>query len=307
MDALLAAVPLARALLSLADAKRTGVLCVRSGYRRAEVALRDAAVVSLTGVDGELLGDALLRDGALDASLHGAALAQGEPRGPVGQWLVSVGAASREAVDRALTGQLAQRLAVLLRFFRPTLGFDAGLPEALCSSPVAVAVAPSVLDGLLSLTAGMTHGELAQLSGSGSLRLTRAGAQFVAALRLSGRPMDIEPDGRIAQAPDATRAVLRALGLLVEARVGSNSFSLLLRKQREVRRRASAQVLLDLPPHAAPEQARHALRRLAQKLHPDRFATELPALRVVAGEVMGALSRAEETLRAPSAPRHGVG
>lgn len=307
MDALLAAVPLARALLSLAEAKRTGVLCVQSGYRSAEVALRDGAVVSLTGVDGELLGDALLRDGELDALLHGAALAEGEPCGPVGHWLVSVGAASREAVDRALTRQLAQRLAALLRFSRPILRFDAGLHEAMWSSPVAVAVPPCVLDGLLALTAAMTHGELARLSGSGSQRLTLAGTKFVAALRLSGRPMDIDPDVPCAHAPDSVRAVLRALGLLVETRVDSNSFSLLLRKQRQIRRHLSAQVLLDLPPHAAPEQARRALRRLAQKLHPDRFATDLPALRVVAGEVMGALSHAEETLRATSAPRHGVG
>ena len=130
MDALRAAAPLARALLSLADAKRCGVLRVRVGYRHAELVLVDGAVTSIAGVDGELLGDALLREGELDASRHGVALAEAEPDGPVGHWLVAVGAASREAVDRALVAQLERRVAALLRFVGASLHFEECAPIA---------------------------------------------------------------------------------------------------------------------------------------------------------------------------------
>ena len=298
MDALRAAVPLARALLSLADAERSGVLSVQAGSRRAEVEFVRGALVALRGVDGELLGDTLLREGALDAQRHGAALSRAEPEGPVGHWLVAVGAASREAVDRALASQLSRRVALLLRFPDATFRFDERALANDQAAAVAIAVAPCVWDGMLPLAGTLTNDELAQLSGAGGLRLTRAGSQLVAELVPAARLPQLESVLRGQCGSEHARAVLKVVGAAFDARVDTDSFSLLLRKQREIRRHASAEVLLDLPSKTAtPDQARRALRRLAQKLHPDRFSGELPALRAVSADVMRALFRAEETLR----------
>jgi hypothetical protein len=90
------------------------------------------------------------------------------------------------------------------------------------------------------------------------------------------------------------------LGAASEAVLATDSCSLLLRKQREIRRRAGPRALLDLPPHAHAEQARPALRRLASKLHPDRFHAAEPSLRAVSSEVMRALSQAEHELSGSS-------
>jgi len=304
MDRLRAAASLARALLSLADAKRTGILRVHAGQRCAELQLLHGVIVSIQGVDGELLGDALLRDGELDAQVHGAALSAKEPSGPVGHWLVAVGAASREAVDRALLTQLERRLASLLRLAGTSVRFveqDAQIRDVPAAS---IAVAPALWDGLLVLARGLTNDELARLSGLRSLRLTRAGEQWTSALISSRRLTDAAKILREGSPHTHERAVLFALGLAVDARVDPDAFSLLLRKQRQIRRHVSAEALLDLPERAAPEQARRALRRLAHKLHPDRFSTELPALRAVSHEVMRALFRAEESLRMTPVSRH---
>ncbi len=302
MDSLRAAVPLARALLSLGDAERSGVLHVHAGYRRVEVEALRGKLIAVRGIDGEPLGDTLLREGSLDASRHGAALSEAEPEGPVGDWLVAVGAASREAVDRALALQLSLRLGQLLRFPCVTLRFidHAVAAEGAENDVVRVAMAPCVWDGMLSLAGMLTHAELSQLTGSGALRLTRAGSQLVSQLVPMAKLPRLESVLSGDCGSSHARAVLKVLGAAFDARMDSNSFSLLLRKQREIRRQASAATLLDLPPHSAtPDQARRALRRLAQKLHPDRFSAELPALRAVSADVMRALFRAEETLRYP--------
>src|SRR5262249_17847277 len=106
MDALRAAAPLARLLLALADSQRQAAVCVRSGARRARLVIDRGRALSLEGVDGEPLGDALLRMGALDAALHGAALSGKPSEGLVGRWLVQVGAAPESAVRDALCAQL---------------------------------------------------------------------------------------------------------------------------------------------------------------------------------------------------------
>lgn len=72
------------------------------------------------------------------------------------------------------------------------------------------------------------------------------------------------------------------------------SYPLLLRKRRELRRRASAHALLDLPEGAGGRDARLALRKLVRDLHPDRFGAGTPAaLRRASGEIMTALVNAE--------------
>lgn len=306
MDRLRAAASLSRALLSLADAKRTGILRVEAGQRRAELQLLHGAIVSIQGVDGELLGDALLRDGELDARVHGAALSAAEPNGPVGHWLVAVGAASREAVDRALLTQLDRRLSALLRFVGPSVRFIEQAAQVRDVPAASIQVAPALWDGLIELARSLTNAELERLSVPHALRLTRAGEQWASSLVQAGKLGDLAPLLKQASGSVHERAVLCALGLAVDARVDPDAFSLLLRKQRQIRRHVSPEALLDLPERAAPDQARRALRRLAQKLHPDRFSTELPALRAVSHEVMRALFRAEESLRTPPLSRHAA-
>lgn len=100
------------------------------------------------------------------------------------------------------------------------------------------------------------------------------------------------------QAQLRVRAVLRVIGAVAERKTPADSYALLLRKTRELARNESAHVLLDLPDVASASHARRALRVLAQKLHPDRFHAADARLHAVSERVMGALSRAEHTLRA---------
>jgi hypothetical protein len=104
----------------------------------------------------------------------------------------------------------------------------------------------------------------------------------------------------------ALRAVLRALGVAIARPAHEDSYALLLRKRRQLSRNASASALLDLPELASAEHARRALRRLAQKLHPDRFQAGDARLHAVSSEVMGALLHAEFSLRARRGGRGGV-
>jgi len=89
--------------------------------------------------------------------------------------------------------------------------------------------------------------------------------------------------------------MLKRLGAAAPKACGS--YPLLLRKRREMRRRASAHVLLDLPEGAKDGEARKALRKLVRDLHPDRFGEGVPAaLRRASGEIVTALVDAEATL-----------
>ena len=105
MDALHSAAPLARSLLRLALGGASGSVRVRAGQRSARVRLHRGTVADVVGVESHLLGDSLLRAGLLDDDAHQRALKHSPPRGPVGEWLVEVGAASREDVRRALALQ----------------------------------------------------------------------------------------------------------------------------------------------------------------------------------------------------------
>jgi hypothetical protein len=86
--------------------------------------------------------------------------------------------------------------------------------------------------------------------------------------------------------------MLKLLGCAAPKAGGS--YPLLLRKRREVRSRASARVLLDLPEGAGGKDARRALRKLVRDLHPDRFGESAsPALKRASGEIVTALVDAE--------------
>jgi hypothetical protein len=82
------------------------------------------------------------------------------------------------------------------------------------------------------------------------------------------------------------------------------SYSLLLRKRRQVQQRVSAAQLLDIEAGADPRTARQALRRLAGRLHPDALGPSTPiALKEMSTEMMRALACAEDSLRPRTAPR----
>jgi hypothetical protein len=96
-----------------------------------------------------------------------------------------------------------------------------------------------------------------------------------------------------------TRFLLVLKRLRGAAPRGGGSYPLLLRKRRELRRQASARVLLDLPECANDGDARKALRKLVRDLHPDRFGEGVPpALRRASGEIVTALVHAEAAIAA---------
>ncbi|MBT8454454.1 MAG: J domain-containing protein [Deltaproteobacteria bacterium] len=91
--------------------------------------------------------------------------------------------------------------------------------------------------------------------------------------------------------------MLKMLGAASPKSTGS--YPLLLRKRRELRSRASAHALLDLPEGAGGRDARVALRKLVRDLHPDRFGDGAPpALRRASGEITTALVNAEAQIAA---------
>jgi hypothetical protein len=143
----------------------------------------------------------------------------------------------------------------------------------------------------------MPGGQLSALAGDSALKLTSSGRRIVASLE---RSEHVELEAWLSRSPQsslrAPRAVLRVLGAAVDATFDGGACNLLLRKQREIKRRVGPHALLDLPAHARSEHARPALRRLAQKLHPDRFQALEPALRAASQEVMRSLSQAEHEL-----------
>jgi hypothetical protein len=291
--------------LAVAEARRSAVICVRARARVARVHVLRGTLVNVEGVDSEPLGDALLRQGVLDVMRHRAAMQIKPPQGKVGSWLVAVGVAPRSAVQDALEDQLEARIATLLRW--PEAIFDM-LPEApvVREGEVQAELTCAVWNALLKLATELPVGTLAALSGDVPLRLTRSGERLLGALERAGET--VPRVALLSRAPASAqrpgRAALRALGGAMDAAFDGDACSLLLRKQREIRRHVDPRALLDLPPHARPEHVRPALRRLAHKLHPDRFQASDPELQAVSSEVMRALSQAErELLRASSRAR----
>lgn len=320
MDALCAAIPVARGLLKVADTVVPRVWCIAAGSRRARLRTEGGAVVEVHGVDAEPLGDTLLRRGALDAARHFAALEAAqrcarETRAPtamqpVGAWLVSIGAASECAVRAALELQLVARVGALLRWRGAELILGTGTAaaagaqaRAAAAQPAAAAapdvrasvpLVPCLYAGLLGIARELPTDVLTAHAGRGALRTTRLGQRLETRLAASFAPLCKEP------AADwlAERAALRAIGALVDAGAEIDGYSLLLRKRSELRMRATSRRLLDLPDGAPAAQARGAFRRLARKLHPDRFYAGEPGLLALSHEVMRALASAEAELTA---------
>jgi hypothetical protein len=141
--------------------------------------------------------------------------------------------------------------------------------------------------------------------GDAVYHLTEAGAAFCGGAEL--RPEETTvlfwlrrgvPAEELATLPGCGLAGYRFLWMLkllgAASPKGGGSYPLLLRKRRELRKQASAHVLLDLPEGAGGRDARVALRKLVCDLHPDRFGAHAPpALRRASGEIVTALINAE--------------
>ena len=314
VDALPTATTVARSLLALSRAHATGTLSVTECDARARIAVVEGTprAIATTRADGDTLGDRLVRAGVLDQEAHRQALRRAPPAGPVGDWLVETGAASREDVERALRQQLRRRVALVfrwqgaeLRFLRD--GARVGVPHLERPEPAA----DLVLTVMRGIVADVSLSEALRRLPEGPITLTRLGESLLSRATLCPEEAAMVPPLRaradlavvLAAAGRSPRAVRTLFALRLLAAVASTShesraYGLLLRKQRQLRRAVGAGELLDLGVGARPKEARQALRRLARVVHPDRFgADEAPAVKRASEEVMYALVQAERHLR----------
>lgn len=288
---------------------------------RAEVPGRSAAVVlaqgiiravRLEGAASPALGDRLAKRGAFDEAAHDRAMTSGAPSGSIGQWLVAQGVTTGEALAAALSEQLHEQMAELLGWEGATLNFEAGVGRA-AEFGVETSIVPSeaMLAGLRALVRNESPAEIAAALGPKFLRLTRLGEDLLTGAALS--PAELRAVAMLKRGASAS-LVLRSVGDDLEAarlvlglwrvraaavpELGAEGYSTLLRKAREVRRKANPFVLLELPAGARAPEAKRALRRLAQSVHPDRFdATSPPEVHTASREVMMALLDAERRIR----------
>jgi hypothetical protein len=323
MDALRAAASLGRVLLAMGETDRDCDLLVMQRTRCARLSLTRGKLVALAGLELEPLGDTLLGLGVALSSE--AELCGSSADTPIGARLVARGTTSRSEVRRAVQVQLTRGMQSLLRW--PSSRVELAPRTRGVGVEAAIDLTSALWCALLQLANDQPGSVLARLSPATELTLTRAGqrrlrgllaclacGELERACELSGmsaserrRLLDPLPrsssefSGWLAARPAAEchglRALLFALGAVVappERERGG--YTLLLRKRRELSRNVSASALLDLPEAAGREHVRHAFKRLAHQLHPDRFHTHDARIQAVSAEVMGALVRAERAL-----------
>jgi hypothetical protein len=315
MDSMPSAVSLARALLLLSRARRTGVLHIATEFGACRVAVVAGVPRAATALPGfaQPLGDALLADGALDPYAHAEALRASEhAHGPVGRWLVDAGLVSRPALELALRRQLRDRVLQVFACHSLDYRFEPGEPDVgarWIEEPVCTA--DLVLAALRSVVAGWPYERLIAVVDPGALQLNATGAVLVrgaalwpeesaAASLLRGGATLVAVLRATFGADRALRfvAALSLLSALMNASSREQRYSLLVRKREQLRRAAGPHALLELPAHTAPGEARRSLRRLARALHPDALGPDAPdALRRASCEVLAALSVAEQSLR----------
>jgi hypothetical protein len=219
--------------------------------------------------------------------------------------------ATRAAVERALGDQLRARILAVFRWRDLKFRFEHTQPEIGASGPerpiplgeLAVAAARAVFDAAAFDALLREQAERRMLPSAFGRALLDDPATFTcgALPELLRSSASLE---QLAKACANSAADLRTLGALcwlsaiVPAADGGSSYRLLLRKQVQLRRRASAAELLEVDRNARHGASRKALRRLARRVHPDALGpTAPPLLRAVSGELMQALVQAEEQLR----------
>lgn len=166
------------------------------------------------------------------------------------------------------------------------------------------------LQGMRAAATGVDAARLRAQLGTEAYHLTPVGEALVCGADLRAEEASVlfwlrkgVPAEELAARPGCGLAGYRFLWMLkllgAASPKGTGSYPLLLRKRRELRRRASAHALLDLPEGAGGRDARVALRKLVRNLHPDRFGDGTPpALRRASGEITTALVNAEAQIAA---------
>ncbi len=285
---------------------------------RVSVVAGTPRAISLTEPDNDSLGDLLLAAGALGQGAQ--TILQTDERDaatsgmPVGEWLVASGFATQQAVESALTLQLRRRLLRLFSFRDADYRFRAGNPDVgVPMLDVPVNVPDLVLGAMREAVASESITEVRKRIGSQPLELTPLGEHILHSADIDPSELAMVSMMRAGVTDvdvllSATGGSLRAMRTLYSLKLvravsqpGPESYGLLLRKHRQVRRHAPPRALLDLPSTAAPTQARAALRKLARDLHPDRFhGTGSASARRISHEVLTALVSAEANLRTES-------
>lgn len=314
MDHYAAEIATSRVLLALARTKAHGtVTAVAKGGVRGTLQVRAGEVVaaSVWPHQDDALGDLLLSSNAFALERHARALhaEQAPAAGSVGAWLRAHGVATEEDVRDALARQAMGRVIRLIEagavmHFAPEAG----------SSDVPREWAVSLVEVVGRAFAKILHREsldsLCRTLGQGKLRWVHAeSASLPEALRPASAALLAGADahtvlGLLAYRGDAARVLVgaRLAGLVsVDARGqrrDNRSYLTLLRKQRQVRARRSAEALLEMPFGGDRTKARRNLKQLAKRLHPDVFGTDAhPAVRRASEQVMAALIQSCDEIR----------
>jgi len=295
---------LCRALATLGRGAANGVLEVSAdGGRRARIDLDRGRIASIwLAGNTSMLGDLLVSEGGKVSSLlDEAGREEGEP---IGRFLLRSGRIDRATLSHALRTQTRKRLRELfawraldVRFAQQPVG--ASVEELTSMDDVLV-------DALRATAPDSRPESLLRELGRERLVLSTYGAEWLrgAALRpeesvvvvLAGR--GLSSDSLVGLDLRALRfaVALKRVGAIEPPRA-SGRYSLLLRKQHELRRSKGATTLLGVAPDASPVEARRALRNLVRELHPDRFAGSANyAAHIASSEVLRALVRAEDEL-----------
>lgn len=308
MERLVGASSLVRALLILGRARGDGVLEVDASGRRGLIFHRAngrVEAVTITPDDEDPLGRAL----GLSRGVYAPGRRPGET---VGRWAVRVGLATEDEVSRAAVAQAARRLWRLLQGAPRDMRFRGRVavtdPPVMEEPPDAAVL---ILDALRRSERHADEQSLRGRLGGGRFQLTALGQDLLdrGALHPAERVLaGLLRSGTTAQSAfRSTGGSVRALRMMAALRrVGAAEarspmprpgYSTLLRKHREVGRRARPHELLGVSAGARPTETRQALRTLARSCHPDRFEAS-PAIQAVSQRVMGALLEAKGQLDA---------
>jgi hypothetical protein len=289
-------------MLALARGQATGALTIEGRGRRADLFVDRGVPVALAwhGGHGDRLVEILEACGDFDGHRYARALSFGAPPGSFGTWLVDHGVTSTAAVSLALRTQVRRRIALLMASGSVRGVFDAERVPGCSRLPEPMTMADIVVRGMRARTEGWAYEWMVRQLPE-QLTLTGVGEQTATDVALW--PAEVATVGllrrafpgsvastEVARTPDALRFVfaLWEIGGVVAPGPGSGAYSLLRRKRQHLRTGAPATALLDLPASADAREARSAVRRLVQVLHPDRFEGCAPRLRGVSSEVVAA-------------------
>lgn len=314
MDHFAAEIATSRVLLALARSKVSGLLtAVAAGGVRGEVRLQDGDVVAakVWPHQDDALGDLLLASDAFALDRHASALRadHGPQTGAVGAWLEAHGVADAMAVRAALARQAKGRLLRLVEA-GAVMHFTPGSTQGPIEPVWSVGIVEAVTEAFVRILKAVSLDALCRHLGQGKLRWVHGQDMTLPeVLRPAEAALVAGADahtvlGLLAYRGDAARALVGAslCGLIIESTRGqrrhNRSYLALLRKQREVRARRSAETLLEVPMGADRTRARRNLKQLAKRLHPDVFGTDAhPAVRRASEQVMAALTQSCEQIR----------